>query len=102
MTAGDGKRQRPGDVPGGAPERPAENHGDIPAEEFRRAAHHVADLTADPPQTRLLCEAADLGCATLDGLSAYIEQVALGIEIWTGIDPDRNVMREAIEEFLEL
>jgi shikimate dehydrogenase len=62
----------------------------------------VADVTFDPPQTRLLREAADRGCTTLDGLRMYIRQVAIGFERWTGIAPDREVMREAVEEFLEL
>jgi len=62
----------------------------------------VADMTTDPPRTWLLREAEQLGCKTLDGLAMFIEQVAIGIEIWTGTDPDRHVMRDAIEEFLEL
>ena len=66
------------------------------------AATTVADVTADPPGTRLLSEAAERGCQTLDGLSMYIAQVAAGFKLWTGVDPDSTVMREAIEEFLEV
>jgi shikimate dehydrogenase len=62
----------------------------------------VADVTADPPRTRLLGEAAERGCQTLDGLSMYIDQVAAGFKLWTGVDPDSTVMREAVEEFLEI
>jgi shikimate dehydrogenase len=62
----------------------------------------VADVTADPPQTWLLRQAAQRGCTTLDGLGMYIDQVAIGLKLWTGVDADCNVMREAIEEFLEL
>jgi len=62
----------------------------------------VADMTPDPPQTPLLRQAADRGCQTLDGLSMYIEQTAVAFQRWTTVDPDRHVMREAIEEFLEL
>ena len=62
----------------------------------------VADVTADPPRTWLLREAAGRGCTILDGLGVFIEQVAIGVRIWTGVDPDREVMRDAIEEFLEL
>ncbi len=62
----------------------------------------VADVTADPPQTWLLREAEERGCKTVDGLSMYIEQIAIGFKLWTGIEPDCQVMREAIEEFLEL
>jgi len=62
----------------------------------------VADVTADPPRTRLLREAGNRGCTTLDGLGTYIDQVAIGLRLWTGVDADCSVMREAIEEFLEL
>ncbi len=62
----------------------------------------VADVTADPPQTWLLREARQRGCHTVDGLGMYIDQVAVGLQLWTGVDPDRDVMREAIEEFLEV
>lgn len=62
----------------------------------------VADMTADPPRTWLLREAEQRGCTTLDGLAMFIEQAAIGIKIWTGVDPDRDVMRDAVEEFLEL
>ncbi len=62
----------------------------------------VADLTADPPHTWLLRAAEERGCATLDGLDIYIAQAAMNFRRWTGVDPDRQVLREAVEEFLEL
>jgi len=62
----------------------------------------VADMTADPPDTQLLREAARHGCPTIEGLGMYVEQVAEAIALWTGVAPDRGVMREAIEEFLEV
>ncbi|MBN2477389.1 MAG: shikimate dehydrogenase [Pirellulales bacterium] len=72
------------------------------AAESLRPGLIVADVTTDPPQTWLLREAAVRGCTTLDGLAMYIDQVAVALKIWTGVDPDCDVMREAIEEFLEL
>ena len=62
----------------------------------------VADATFDSPQTWLLAEARQRGCKTVDGLSMFIEQVAIGFLLWTAVDPNRQVLREAIEEFLEL
>jgi shikimate dehydrogenase len=62
----------------------------------------VADVTADPPRTRLLREAGQRGCTTLDGLGMYIDQAAIGLQLWTAVEVDCDVMREAIEEFLEL
>jgi shikimate dehydrogenase len=62
----------------------------------------VADAAAIAPKTRLLDEARTRGCKTVNGLSMFIEQVAIGMQLWTGVDPNRQVMREAAEEFLGL
>jgi shikimate dehydrogenase len=62
----------------------------------------VADVTADSTHTWLLDEARQRGCATVDGLSMFIEQVAIGFKQWTGVAPDRRVLRDAVEEFWEL
>jgi shikimate dehydrogenase len=62
----------------------------------------VADVIFNPPQTWLLRTAADHGCRTLDGLGMLVNQAVIGFRIWTGIEPDAAVMREALEEFLEL
>jgi shikimate dehydrogenase len=62
----------------------------------------VADVTIDSTPTWLLTEAARHGCTTVDGLSMCIEQAASGFRLWTGVDADRQVLREAVEEFLGL
>lgn len=62
----------------------------------------VADVIFNPPETRFLREAQQRGCQTLDGLGMLINQGAIGFKIWTGIDPDTTVMREALEEYLEI
>ena len=62
----------------------------------------VADVAAISPHSWLLGEAAKRGCTTVDGTTMLIEQVAISFQLWTGVDPDRQVLREAIEEFLEL
>lgn len=62
----------------------------------------VADVIFNPPQTRLLSDAAQRGCKTLDGLGMLVNQAVIGFKIWTGIDPNPTVMREALEEYLEL
>lgn len=53
----------------------------------------VADVIPNPPRTRLLRAAEARGCRTLDGLGMLVNQGALAIQLWTGIDPDREVMR---------
>lgn len=62
----------------------------------------VADVIFNPPQTRLLNDAAERGLRTLDGLGMLVNQAVIGFKIWTGIEPDAGVMRDALEEFLEL
>ncbi|MEX0820338.1 MAG: shikimate dehydrogenase [Pirellulaceae bacterium] len=62
----------------------------------------VADVIFNPPRTVFLTEAANRGCQTLDGLGMLVNQGVIGFKIWTGIDPDSSVMREALEEYLEL
>ncbi|SDS90889.1 shikimate dehydrogenase [Nocardioides scoriae] len=58
----------------------------------------VADVVPNPPRTRLLREAEQRGCRTLDGLGMLVEQGAVAIRLWTGVDPDRAVMRQALTD----
>ena len=58
----------------------------------------VADVVFNPPQTRLIRDAAARGCTTLDGLGMLVNQGVIGFKIWTGVDPDPGVMREAQAE----
>jgi len=62
----------------------------------------VADVVFNPPQTWLIRTAADRGCRTIDGLGMLVNQAAISFKIWTGREPDANVMRDALEEFLEI
>lgn len=62
----------------------------------------VADVIFNPPQTRLLRDAAQQGCRTLDGLGMLVNQGVIGFKLWTGVDPDPQVMRDALEEYLEI
>lgn len=60
----------------------------------------VADVVVSPPRTALLRQAGSRGSTTLDGLGMLVGQGALAIELWTGIAPDRAVMRSALEAAL--
>jgi shikimate dehydrogenase len=62
----------------------------------------AADVVFNPPETVFLREAARRGCKTLDGLGMLVNQGVIAFKIWTGVDPDAAVMREALEEYLEL
>jgi len=60
----------------------------------------VADVIFNPAETKLLRDAAKRGCKTLDGLGMLVNQAVIAFKIWTAIDADATVMREALEEFL--
>ena len=58
----------------------------------------VADVIPNPPRTRLLADAADRGCTTLDGMGMLVNQGRVAIKLWTGVDVDGQVMRQTLEE----
>lgn len=58
----------------------------------------VADVIPNPPRTPFLARATDRGCRTIDGLGMLINQGRIGIQYWTGVDPDAAVMRTALED----
>jgi shikimate dehydrogenase len=62
----------------------------------------VADVVFNPPQTWLLQEAARRSCTTLNGLGMLVNQAAINFRLWTGLEPDKSIMREAVEEYLEI
>ena len=59
-----------------------------------------ADVIFNPAKTQFLIESADAGCTTIDGLGMLVNQAVISFKRWTDVDPDPNVMREALEEFL--
>lgn len=56
----------------------------------------VYDLVYNPPRTRLLEMARQNGLETISGLEMFCEQAALQFQFWTGIDPDRQILREMV------
>jgi shikimate dehydrogenase len=63
-----------------------------------RAGMIVADVIPNPPRTRLIRDAERCGCKTIDGLAMLVNQGAIGVKHWTGLDPDAAVMRRALED----
>ncbi len=57
-------------------------------------SHIVCDLIYK--ETSLLSEANKIGCKTMDGLGMLLWQGVFAFEIWTGIIPPVEVMRQAI------
>ena len=52
-------------------------------------------VVVSPPRTALLRAAEAAGARTLDGLGMLVGQGALAVHLWTGVEPDREVMRAA-------
>lgn len=57
----------------------------------------VCDVIPNPPQSRLLGDAERRGCTTLDGLGMLVNQGVIGVRLWSGREPDSEVMRRALE-----
>lgn len=58
----------------------------------------VADAIPNPPRTHLIRTAEAAGCTVLDGLGMLVNQGAIAIRLWSGVDVDRAVMRRALED----
>ncbi|AQS88839.1 shikimate dehydrogenase [Neoasaia chiangmaiensis] len=58
----------------------------------------VADVIPNPPVTRLLREAKQRGCTTLDGLGMLVNQALVGTELWFGQKLDGAVMHKTLAD----
>jgi shikimate dehydrogenase len=56
----------------------------------------AADVVIAPPRTAFLRDAEAAGRQTLDGLGMLVEQAVFGFRWWTGVEPDADVMRDAL------
>jgi len=61
----------------------------------------VMDIVYNPLKTRLLKEAENIGCKTIDGLAMFVYQGAFQFELWTGAKAPIEVMKKAVMECLE-
>jgi 3-dehydroquinate dehydratase/shikimate dehydrogenase len=53
------------------------------------------DLVYNPSETRFLREAREAGCDTLGGIEMLLAQAVEQFKLWTGVEPDKDVMRVA-------
>lgn len=56
----------------------------------------VYDLVYNPHETKLVRDARAQGLQAATGLGALIEQAALSFEIWTGCNPPRGILYDAV------
>lgn len=61
---------------------------------------YVQDVIPNPAFTPFLQEADKRRLQWQSGLSMLVNQAALNITMWTGLDPDKDVMKKALEEAL--
>ena len=61
---------------------------------------YVQDVIPNPAFTPFLREADKRGVRWQSGLKMLINQAALNITMWTGLEPDKEVMRQALEDAL--
>jgi 3-dehydroquinate dehydratase/shikimate dehydrogenase len=73
---------------------------DTPLGPSELTGRFVYDLVYNPPQTRLLREAATAGCATLGGLDMLVAQAQEQFQWWMGTRAPAGVMRAAAERRL--
>ena len=62
----------------------------------------VADVVANPPQTRWLQAASGVGCQTLTGLGMLVNQALINGRLWTGVNLNGAVMRTELERLFGL
>jgi shikimate dehydrogenase len=60
----------------------------------------VMDLIYNPLRSRLLQEAAARGCRVLNGIPMFVHQGELQFKLWTGQEPPRAAMMQAVTQAL--
>jgi 3-dehydroquinate dehydratase/shikimate dehydrogenase len=68
---------------------------DTPIPREQLTGRYVYDLVYNPPVTRLLREAAEMGCQTIGGLDMLVAQAHEQFRWWTGSRAPVGIMREA-------
>ncbi|HEX5840595.1 MAG TPA: shikimate dehydrogenase [Anaerolineales bacterium] len=58
----------------------------------------IYDLVYNPRQTKLVRDACAQGLSATTGLGMLVEQAALSFELWTGCQPPRDILFEAVNQ----
>lgn len=79
---------------------PNDTQSPIPKDILRKEMT-VMDIVYQPLQTRLLAEAEESGCLTIDGLEMLARQGARQFQIWTGQRPDLGEIKKDLLQALK-
>lgn len=66
--------------------------------ELLRPGQILYDVIHNPPESRLVGLARERGLKALGGLPMLVHQGALAFQAWTGLEPPREVMAQALRE----
>lgn len=69
---------------------------EMPVAEEKLRGMIVFDGVYNPPETKLLRTALQAGCTIIPGIEMFINQAAEQFRLWTGIDPDPELMKETL------
>lgn len=79
---------------------PQERESPVPKGLFKEGMM-VMDIVYQPLQTKLLREAEEKGCLTINGLEMLVRQGEIKFEIWTGRRPEIRQIKEDLRRVLE-
>jgi shikimate dehydrogenase len=65
-----------------------------------RKDHVVADFALVPQPSPIAAAAQKHGACTIDGLEIHCAKTAIDFHTWTGIEPDTDLLRELLDEYL--
>jgi shikimate dehydrogenase len=65
-----------------------------------RKDHVVADFALVSQPAPIVAAAQKHGACTIDGLEIHCEKTAIDFHTWTGLDPDTDLLRELLDEYL--
>ena len=65
-----------------------------------RKDHVVADFALVPQPSPVVAAALKHGACAIDGLEIYCAKTAIDFHTWTGIEPDTDLLRELLDEYL--
>ena len=84
---------------------PVGMHPDVNESSVKQSWLHpnlfVVDIIYSPIQTKLLQEASSIGCNVLSGVDMLVNQGIVAFKWWTGVSPDKKLMKNVVLDGLD-